>query len=102
MDSTSAATSSSSASGDATVMVCNMAEVIKSPKTFEDFVQDPPEKAEVMETHLSRVCLLGEFAFKVKKAVNLGPPFADQSLLSERKRLCDEEYEKNKGANYKL
>jgi len=51
----------------------------------------------VTQTHLSYVCLCGDFAFKMKKSVNLGPPFTDQTQLAERKRLCEEELKKNRG-----
>jgi aminoglycoside phosphotransferase family enzyme/predicted kinase len=48
---------------------------------------------EVVETHISWVLLAGEFAYKVKKAVNLG--FLDFSTLEKRRFYCEEELRLN-------
>jgi aminoglycoside phosphotransferase family enzyme len=69
-------------------------ESLKKPTVYRDLVES--DRVEYMQTHLSMVFLIGEFAFKVKKAVRLGPPFADQSTLRERERLCREELRKNR------
>lgn len=44
---------------------------------------------EVIETHLSWVILTGPFAYKIKKAVNLG--FQDFTTLEKRKYFCEKE-----------
>lgn len=55
----------------------------------------PPVAAvEVVETHISAVLLAGDYAYKLKKPVNLG--FADFSSLALRKRYCDEEIRLNR------
>lgn len=48
----------------------------------------------VVETHISWVLLTGEYAYKVKKAVNLG--FLDFSTLEARRRYCHEELRLNR------
>ena len=47
----------------------------------------------VIETHISYVILTGEFAYKIKKCVDLG--FVDFTTLDKRKRYCDEELRLN-------
>ncbi len=49
----------------------------------------PVGKIRLVETHISWVVLTGEFAYKVKKPVNLG--FLDFSTLERRRRFCEEE-----------
>lgn len=51
------------------------------------------------ETHLSKVFLVGDFAYKFKKPLNLGPPFQSQESLKDRKDLCMTELTKNKAFN---
>lgn len=46
----------------------------------------PIEKFELIETHLSWVLLTGSFAYKIKKAVNLG--VVDFTTLAKRKHYC--------------
>jgi aminoglycoside phosphotransferase family enzyme/predicted kinase len=48
----------------------------------------------VIETHISWVVLTGEFAYKVKKPVELG--FLDFSTLGARRRYCEEELRVNR------
>ena len=48
---------------------------------------------EVIETHISKVYLIGHEAFKVKKPVNLG--FLDFSTPELRKRACEAEVRLN-------
>ncbi len=52
-----------------------------------------PDGAELMETHISRVVLAGESAWKIKKPVNLG--FLDFSRLEARHHFCREELRLN-------
>lgn len=51
-------------------------------------------KPECIETHISYVLLLDNFAYKIKKTVKL--PFLDFSSLSSRKYYCEEELRLNK------
>jgi aminoglycoside phosphotransferase family enzyme/predicted kinase len=50
--------------------------------------------AEVIETHISRVILAGELAYKVKRPVNLG--FLDFSTLARRRHFAKEEVRLNR------
>jgi aminoglycoside phosphotransferase family enzyme/predicted kinase len=52
------------------------------------------DAVEVFETHISSVFLAGEFAYKLKKPVNLG--FVDFSMLARRRHFCDEEIRLNR------
>ncbi len=54
----------------------------------------PVSEFEVIETHLSYVILTGEFAYKIKKPLNLG--FQDFSTLEKRKFYCELEVQLNK------
>jgi aminoglycoside phosphotransferase family enzyme/predicted kinase len=47
-----------------------------------------------LETHISHVLLTGQFAYKIKKAVDLG--FLDFSTLAARHRFCQEELRLNR------
>lgn len=49
---------------------------------------------ELIETHISWVFLAGEFAYKIKKPVNLG--FLDFSTLDKRRFYCEEELRLNR------
>jgi aminoglycoside phosphotransferase family enzyme/predicted kinase len=51
-------------------------------------------KIEVIETHISWVLLAGDYAYKIKKALNLG--FLDYSTLERRHSCCDEELRLNR------
>jgi aminoglycoside phosphotransferase family enzyme/predicted kinase len=53
----------------------------------------PVSSIEVFETHISWVIATGPFAYKIKKAVNLG--FLDFSTLRRRKFFCEEELRLN-------
>jgi aminoglycoside phosphotransferase family enzyme/predicted kinase len=53
-----------------------------------------PAQVKLLETHISYVFLTGEFAYKLKKAVNLG--FLDFSNLSARRFYCEEELRLNR------
>lgn len=54
----------------------------------------PENSIKVVETHISVVLLTDDFAYKVKKAVNLG--FIDSSTLEKRQFLCHREVELNR------
>lgn len=49
---------------------------------------------EIIETHVSWVLLVGEYAYKIKKALNLG--FLDYSTLERRRFCCEEELRLNR------
>ncbi len=54
----------------------------------------PVERVERIDTHISTVLLAGDFAYKLKKPVNLG--FLDFSSLAKRHRSCLEEVRLNR------
>jgi uncharacterized protein len=51
-------------------------------------------RIEMLETHISWVFLAGDFAYKLKKPVDLG--FVDFSTLERRRHFCDEELRLNR------
>jgi aminoglycoside phosphotransferase family enzyme/predicted kinase len=54
----------------------------------------PSGQVELVETHISWVFLAGEYAYKIKKPVNLG--FLDFSTLRARRFYCEEELRLNR------
>ena len=54
----------------------------------------PVKHFSVIETHISWVILTGEYAYKIKKPVNLG--FVDFSTLARREHFCKEELRLNR------
>jgi len=52
-----------------------------------------PEKALLIETHISWVLLAGDYAYKIKKPLKLS--FLDFTTLSSRKKYCKEEVRLN-------
>jgi len=53
----------------------------------------PADAVEVHETHISAVILAGEFAYKLKKPLDLG--FLDFSTLGKRRAACEDEVRLN-------
>lgn len=53
----------------------------------------PVERVERIETHISNVLLAGEYAYKIKKPLNLG--FLDFTRLEDRAHYCAEEIRLN-------
>ncbi|MCU0444880.1 MAG: AAA family ATPase [Microscillaceae bacterium] len=53
----------------------------------------PPEAVDIIQTHISVVALAGDFAYKLKKSIDLG--FLDFSSLAQRKFYCEEEIRLN-------
>lgn len=51
----------------------------------------------VRETHISWVILTGDYAYKIKKPVNLG--FLDYSTLAQRRHFCEVEVSRNQHFN---
>ncbi len=56
----------------------------------------PADAVALLETHISWVLLAGDYAYKVKKPVELG--FLDFSTLELRRRCCEEEVRLNRRA----
>lgn len=54
----------------------------------------PADEIQLIETHISWVLLSGAYAYKIKKAVNLG--FLDFSTLEKRRFCCEEELRLNR------
>jgi hypothetical protein len=52
------------------------------------------EKVELIQTHISCVLLAGDYAYKIKKPLNLG--FLDFSTLEARRHYCEEELRLNR------
>ena len=63
---------------------------LERPSSYEH----PVETVETCETHISRVFLAGEFAYKLKKPVELG--FLDYSTLALRRAACEDEVRLNR------
>ncbi|MBE9540455.1 MAG: AAA family ATPase [Proteobacteria bacterium] len=61
-----------------------------SPEAFPHAVK----KLELLETHISWVILTGDFAYKIKKPLDLG--FLDYSTLAQRQHYCSREIELNR------
>lgn len=54
----------------------------------------PVDRVECIETHISSVLLVGDYAYKLKKPVDLG--FLDFSTLAQRRFYCEEEVRLNR------
>jgi aminoglycoside phosphotransferase family enzyme/predicted kinase len=54
----------------------------------------PATAPRLIETHISWVILAGDYAYKIKKPLNLG--FLDFSTLERRRQFCDEELRLNR------
>jgi hypothetical protein len=54
----------------------------------------PVREVEVLQTHISCILLAGDYAYKIKKPVNLG--FLDFSTLEARRHYCEEELRLNR------
>ena len=59
-----------------------------------DAYTHPVEELRVIETHISAVFLTGRYAYKLKKALDLG--FLDFSTLERRRHFCEEELRLNR------
>jgi len=65
-------------------------ESLKKPSLYGKDVKS----VNILQTHISFVALTGEYAYKIKKAVNFG--FLDFSTLEKRKYFCEEEVRLNR------
>ncbi|MEO6148100.1 MAG: hypothetical protein ABIT70_13875 [Sulfuriferula sp.] len=54
----------------------------------------PATNIQALETHISHVLLVGEYAYKIKKPLNLG--FLDFTTLDQRRFYCTEELRLNR------
>ena len=63
---------------------------LRTPRAWPHPVRD----IEVLETHISHVVLTGDFAYKIKKPVDLG--FVDFTSLERRRQFCEEELRLNR------
>jgi aminoglycoside phosphotransferase family enzyme/predicted kinase len=59
-----------------------------------DCYDHPVREIRLVETHISWVLLTGDYAYKIKKPVNLG--FLDFSTLDKRRFYCEEELRLNR------
>lgn len=69
------------------------------PKQIEKLNQpaifpESPAEVEIIQTHLSVVCLAGERVYKLKKSIEL--PFADFTTLEKRRAFCEQEFALNR------
>ena len=67
----------------------NIERLLLKPNAYPHHV----DEVEHIETHISHIFLAGEYAYKVKKPLNLG--FLDFSTLEARKHFCAEEVRLN-------
>ncbi|MBT9540458.1 MAG: AAA family ATPase [Thiobacillus sp.] len=67
-----------------------MLEALGDPACYDH----PVDQVQRIETHISHVLLTGEFAYKIKKPLNLG--FLDFSSLDQRLHACREEIRLNR------
>lgn len=70
--------------------LADLIKVLQDPKVWPP----PTDDVKVVETHISYVLLAGDFAYKIKKPVDLG--FLDFSTLELRQYYCEQELYLNK------
>jgi aminoglycoside phosphotransferase family enzyme/predicted kinase len=58
------------------------------------FYPEPPERVELIQTHISYVFIAGAYVYKLKKAVRFS--FIDCTGLEQRRHLCGEEIRLNR------
>ncbi|MEC4894907.1 MAG: AAA family ATPase [Oscillatoria sp. PMC 1051.18] len=68
----------------------NLIQQMQQPEFYPHPVETP---IKLFQTHVSYVLLAGDYAYKVKKAVNFG--FLDYSSVAKRKHFCEEEIRLN-------
>jgi uncharacterized protein len=77
-----------------------MADPAASPPSLASRMRDarcfphPAANIEVVETHISWVVLAGDYAYKIKKPLDLG--FLDFSTLAKRRAACEDELRLNR------
>lgn len=70
-------------------MSSTLIEALRNPAIYPH----PVDRVTLVETHISRVLLAGDYAYKIKKPLNLG--FLDFSTLEQRAYYCQEEIRLN-------
>jgi uncharacterized protein len=85
-----AATSSRPDASEALAAHARLVAALCEPGCFKH----PVSRIEAIETHISTVLLTGEFAYKIKKPVDLG--FLDFTTLERRRRCCEDEVRLNR------
>jgi aminoglycoside phosphotransferase family enzyme/predicted kinase len=65
-------------------------EALRAPACYPHTV----EQVDLLQTHISCILLAGDYAYKIKKPVNLG--FLDFSTLAARRFYCEEELRLNR------
>ena len=75
---------------DATLNQRTLVNALQTPAPYPH----PVKKVRLLETHISYVLLTGNYAYKIKKAVNFG--FLDFSRLDQRRFYCEEELRLNR------
>jgi len=74
--------------------MANISALIEQMQKPEFYSHPIPEPIKLIQTHVSYVILAGDYAYKIKKAVNFG--FLDFSSLEKRKHFCEEEIRMNR------
>ncbi|MBS0336451.1 MAG: AAA family ATPase [Proteobacteria bacterium] len=67
---------------------------LREPGRYPSGASGPPARVDLLETHISCVLLAGDYAYKIKKPVNLG--FLDFTTLAARRFCCEEELRLNR------
>lgn len=67
-----------------------MIEELRDPRCYPNAPQD----VQIVQTHLSVVCITDDVVYKLKKAIAL--PFADFTTLAARRHMCREEVRLNR------
>ncbi len=70
--------------------LADLIESLRNPEVWPH----PADRVEVVETHISYVLLAGDFAYKIKKPVDLG--FLNFSSLEQRQYYCEKELSLNR------
>ncbi|GAB4232813.1 MAG: bifunctional aminoglycoside phosphotransferase/ATP-binding protein [Stanieria sp.] len=73
------------------INIAALIEQMQQPQFYPHAVRQP---IELVQTHVSYVLLTGDYAYKLKKAVNFG--FLDYSTLAKRKHFLQEEISMNR------
>jgi aminoglycoside phosphotransferase family enzyme/predicted kinase len=83
----------SEVTAEAGISLATQAQLIRAMQSAAVF-DHPADPIDVLETHISWVILAGDYAYKLKKAVNFG--FLDFSTLQKRHFYCQEELRLNR------
>lgn len=65
-------------------------DALLAPRAYDH----PADRIRLMQTHISYVLIAGEFAYKIKKPLDLG--FLDYSTIEKRRLMCEAEVRLNK------